>query len=178
MKTALENANSTYEHWKTELAAEKLKVATPSATAMTNAKGDVDALTTDYNQKNGTYLAKKAEADTARAKAAVLKAEVDRIKLLITNSNNAKDEATVTWTSELTAVKDAAGLAKTKYGEFWTALQAMDAKRSTFTGTGTADTLCKTAQKNANKVGAGTTKDLCQAECAKVQYLSIMTTFL
>jgi hypothetical protein len=79
LKTALDDSATSYEHWKVELAAEEAKVAAPADTDMKNAKNAVDALTTDYGTKNTNYLAKKAEADVARAKAALLKAEVDRV---------------------------------------------------------------------------------------------------
>jgi hypothetical protein len=53
--------------------------------------------------------------------------------LLITNSDNGKDEATVTWATELTNVKTEATASKEKYAAFWSALKEMDGKRMTFT---------------------------------------------
>jgi len=63
-----------------------------------------------------------------------LKAEVDRIKKLISDSNAAKDEADpAAWSSKLSAAETKATASKNKYKDFWDKLVLMDAERNNYT---------------------------------------------
>jgi len=102
-----------------------------SDTNLKNAKSDVQTIDDKYTTDLLDYNTKNALATIERNKLAKLTAEVDRIKGLISAST--AETLSPSWGTELTEVKSTAATAKAKYALFWTALKALDAKRSTYT---------------------------------------------